>query len=141
MDPGASAEHSLTQKVPLVDFEVLVPCANAGAGETVQLAGELDVVCNFTSTETTVSGTFSSNAQEVSAVGSVTRDRYRGLGEHHQHFTATLAEGTNSFSFVSLFRLTGPGRATDVHVHSSYVFTGLAGDFVVTVNGPRAECK
>ena len=139
---GAGAEHSVTQGVPLVDFEVLVPCANAGEGETVDLAGELDVVCKFTSTKTTVSGTFSSNAQEVSGVGSVTRDRYRGLGGHHQDFTATLTEGTNSFSFVGLFRLMGPDPANDVHIHFSYHFTqDLAGEYVVTVNRPRAECK
>lgn len=108
----------------------------------MDLAGELGVVCNFTSTKTTVSGTLSNNAQEVSAVGSLTRDRYRGLGGHHQDFTATLAEGTNSFSFVGLFRLMGPGPANDVHIHFSYHFTqDLAGEYVVTINRLRAECK
>jgi hypothetical protein len=139
---GASAEQSVTQKVPLADFEILVPCANAGAGETVELEGELDVVCNFTRTKTTVSGTFSSDAQEVSGAGSVTRDTYRGLGGHDQHFTATLAEDTNSFSFEGLFRLIGPGRANDVHVHSTYHFTqDASGEYVVTTNRLRAECK
>ena len=108
----------------------------------MDLAGELDVVCTFTSAKTTVSGTLSSNAQEVSAVGSLTRDRYRGLGGDHQDFTATLAEGTDSFSFVGLFRLMGPGPAHDVHIYSSYHFTqDLAGEYVVTINRPRAECK
>ncbi len=138
----ASAEHSVTQKVPLVDFEVFVPCANASAGETVELAGELAVVCNFTSSKTTVSGTFYSNAQEVSGAGSVTRDTYRGLGGHDQQFTATLAEDTNAFSFVGLFRLTGPGQANDVQVHASYHFTHDAtGEYVATISRLKAECN
>ena len=142
MGPEASAEHSVTQRVPLVHFEVLVPCANDGAGETVDLAGELNVVCDFTITKTTVSGTFSSNAQEVSGVGSVTRDRYRGLGGDHQDFTTTLAEGTDSFSFVGMYRLVGPDPATDVHVHASYRFThDLSGEYVVTLSQLSAECK
>ncbi len=108
----------------------------------MELAGELDVVCSFTRTETTVSGTFSSDAQEVSGAGAVTRDTYRGLGGHDQPFTATLAEDTNTFSFESLFRLIGPGRANDVHVHSIYHFTqDASGEYAVTTNQLRAECK
>jgi hypothetical protein len=111
-------------------------------GETVDLEGELDVVCDFTSTKTTVSGTFTNNAQEVSGAGSVTRDTYRGLGEHHQDFTATLAEGTDTFSFVSLFRLIGPGPANNVHIYASYHFTqGPTGEYVATIDRLRAECK
>jgi hypothetical protein len=140
----ASAENSVTQRVPLVDFEVFVPCANAGAGETVDLEGELDVVCDFTCTKTTVSGTFSNSAQEVSGAGSVTRDTYRGReGEgHRQHFTATLAEGTNTFSVEGLFQLIGPDPANNVHVYASYHFTQDAtGEYVATINRLRAECK
>ena len=58
--------------IPFNDFQVSVPCANGGAGDTVTLNGQLHVLITFTINRNHVSGT--SHFQPVK----LHRNRHRG---------------------------------------------------------------
>ena len=53
----ANAAIEENDVIPLNDFQVSVPCANGGAGDTVTLNGQLHVLIMFTINGNHVSGT------------------------------------------------------------------------------------
>ncbi len=131
----ASAGVIVNESVP---FEVLVPIPCAG--EAVLLMGELHTL--ITLTEDANGGihmTLHFQPQNVSGVGIVSGDMYRGTGVTRETVnTDTVAMET---TFVNNFRIIGQGTGNNLLVHAVFHMTVNAnGDVTAEVDLMSSEC-
>src|SRR5512132_3920345 len=76
---GASAAIITNISSPF-SLTVFVPCANGGAGENVDLGGELHTLITLTISGDDVSGDAHFQPQGVSGTGATTGDKYQATG-------------------------------------------------------------
>ena len=142
--PVAQAAVQTNVKVPLTGFLVDIPCANGGAGETVELNGTLHILLTFTINGNNVSGKDHFQPQNLSGVGSVSGDSYQGTGVTQSTFKSPLVPGASgdTFTFVNNFRIIGQGPGNNVLVHTvTHVTINANGDVTADVSLDRSECK
>ena len=128
----------------LVPFQMpaWVGCANDGAGETVDLEGQLRFV-TFTATDARGGTTEKTHVQPwgVWGVGRVTGDRYKGVGMTQEQIY-DVPTGESRYSFVNNFRLIGKGPGNNLHIHSvTHMSTDDNGVMVAAVDVESTECK
>jgi hypothetical protein len=138
---AARAEVTSNVKVPFV-MDVLVPCANGGAGETVHLEGTLHVVISLTVNDNHASGKAHFQPQGVSGVGSVTGDKYQATGVTQESFEDNLLNGQATHTFINNFRVIGKGPGNNFLVHQNVHITFNAdGILTADVDNSSVECK
>ena len=127
--------------IPFNDFQVSVPCANGGAGDTVTLNGQLHVLITFTINRNHVSGT--SHFQPVNLHGTDTEGHaYKGVGLTRSGFSASLVNGRYAETDVNNFYIIGTGGAPSYKVHETFHFTVNAhGRVTVTQDNLRITCS
>ena len=97
--------------------DVFVWCANDGAGEIVELFGNLHTVVKWTvSADGTVRAHNVFNPTGVVGIGEVTGDVYRGTGATIETIAANESDGV--IHLVNRFRLIGAGDAPDLVVRA-----------------------
>lgn len=123
---------------------VLVPCANGGAGELVDISGTLHILLHITisnSGRITVKEHF--QPQGVSGIGQTTGDTYRATGVTQQ--TTTLDDNDGApfeFTFVNNFRIIGQGPGNNLLVHQTIHLTINAnGEITAFQSNISSECK
>lgn len=125
---SAQAEIVTNASIPL-SLAVAVPCANGGAGETVQLSGSLQVVDLLTfDAGGGIHLAFHANPQDVSGVGLTTGTRYRGTGVTLGNLNLTA--GIQS-TLEDNFLLIAESGGGSLRVHETMVL-------VVSANGTLA---
>ena len=139
---NASASAGTTSMVVPLNGSVFVPCANGGAGEDVDLTGNLHQVITLV---TTANGTTTfreqSQPQGVSGIGQVTGDIYRGTGSA-QMIQIDGGPAPSEFTFINNFRIIGPGPGNNVLVHENEHLTMDAnGNVRADFDNLRVECK
>ena len=138
----ALAEVTENVRIPIAPFFVDVPCANGGAGETLDLQGDLHILMTSTVNGNNVSGKFHFQPQGVSGTGSVTGDTYRATGVTQGTFKGSLQNGQYAETFVNNFRMIGPGPGNNFLVHELFHITINAnGEVTVEHEISRVECK
>jgi hypothetical protein len=121
----AQAAVSSNVSVPLAT-SAFVPCANGGAGEIVNLTGNLHILATVTfDSAGGVHGTLLFNPQAVSGAGSVSGVAYRGAGATLSTFTGNVGAVS---TLVNNFRVVGAGGAATLRVHENVAL-------VVNANG------
>jgi hypothetical protein len=119
----ASASTVTTSSVFPISLTVFVPCAAGGAGEFVDLSGNLHDLFHVTLDG---SGGFhldaSDNPQGVSGVGETTGTKYQGTGVTRFDFSGT-AGGTYVETDVNNFRIIGQGPGNNFMVHDNFHIT------------------
>ena len=141
---SAGAITSTTNlEVPLA-ISVLVPCANGGAGEVVDVSGTLHVLLHFTLSDSgrvTLKEHF--QPQGASGVGETTGDIYRAVGVTQDIQTSDGVAGPPfEFTFVNNFRIIGQGPGNNVLIHENlHVTINANGDVVSFHDDFSAECK
>lgn len=117
---GGAVEDN--ESIPLNDFEVFIPCANGGAGDTVTLNGRLHVLFSFTINASHVSGT--NHFQPQGLHGTDTEGHaYRAVGITRGHFSANFVNGQYTETDVNNFYIIGTGTAPSYRVHETFHFT------------------
>jgi hypothetical protein len=112
----AQAAVSSNVSVPLAT-STFVPCADGGAGEIVNLTGNLHILATVTfDSAGGVHGTLLFNPQAVSGVGSVSGVAYRGTGGTLSTFTGNVGAVS---TLVNNFRIVGAGGAGSLQVHEN----------------------
>jgi hypothetical protein len=136
---GAAVEDN--ESIPLNDFEVFIPCANGGAGDTVTLNGRLHVLLTFTINQNHVSGTDHFQPQDLS--GTDTEGHvYHGVGLTRSGFSGSLVNGQFTETDVNNFYIVGTGGAPSYKVHETFHFTVNAkGDVTVVQDHLRITCS
>jgi hypothetical protein len=127
--------------VPFSQF-VFVPCANGGAGEIVEISGNLHIL-----THTTINGNNASlkshfQPQGAGGVGQTTGDVYNAVGVTQDQTKISLQNGQGETTFINNFRLIGQGQAVNFQVHQNLHTTVNAnGDVTSTVTNTSTECN
>jgi len=123
-----------------IDIFVFVPCAVGGAGEVVEISGELHDLFDVS---TNANGGFHikghDNPQGVSGTGQTTGDKYQGTGVTQFEFNLNAG---NQFTFVNNFRIIGQGPGNNFLVHDNFHVTVDANGIVTSFHDNfSVECK
>jgi len=144
LDGGArlAADATTTSEILPITLQAFVPCANGGAGEVVEVTGNLHQVLTTVITE---SGRIVLRShfqpQGLSGVGQTTGDTYQATG---------VTQETVSFSppfpvsatFINNFRFIGAGRDNNLLVHEeAHVTIDASGNVRVDVDKLSVECR
>ncbi len=137
----ASAEVTTNEVIPLQQT-VFVPCANNGAGENVELTGQLHVLITFTINKNNVSGKVHFQPMGATGVGQTTGDKYQATGVTQDQFSGSLVNGKYEETFVNNFKIIGQGNNNNFLVHENFHITILQdGTVTVTHDNFSAECR
>jgi len=124
------------------DIAVSIPCANAGAGETIQLSGSLHIVFH-----TTVNGNnFVSKShyqpQGISGVSELTGEKYQATGGTQEVFSGSFVNGKFADTYTNNFRIVGQGTGNNYLVHETFHLTVNAnGTVSTTFDKLSIDCK
>lgn len=135
----ATERGMLNVRLPF-ELSAEVACANGGQGEMLTGGGMLHQVVSWTMTD---GGQVHTRVQTqfmgVAFVGSVTGDQYRGAGVTAESFGARLGQ---TYSYVHVFRLVGPGRGNDLSVHQVIHATlNARGEYTAEIGRTRITCR
>jgi hypothetical protein len=140
----AQATHTtINDQVP-INQTAFVPCANGGAGETVELTGTLHTLIVVTTSDSgriTVKEHF--QPQGVTGIGETTGDTYQATGVTQQ--TQTW-DGNDDmpieFTFVNNFRIIGHGPGNNFLVHeTTHVTVNANGEVTAEHSTFTTECR
>ena len=140
MATAGLAEVETNTTIPLNQI-VLVPCANGGAGELVQLSGTLHVVDSLTTdAQGGIHRTLLFQPQGGIGTGLTTGTIYRATGETRYGFNVNGPFEPNTF--VNNFKIIGPGPANNWLVHETvHVSMDANGQIRATVDNLSVECR
>jgi hypothetical protein len=138
---ATTSQGAVTTNVrePFTLFE-FIPCANGGAGESIELTGTLHIL--FTATENG-SGGFSVsshfNPQALTGVGDTTGAKYQGTGVTRDNFNLNVGQVS---TFVNNFRMIGQGPGNNLLVHDvTHVTVNAKGVVTAEVFKSSFECR
>ena len=124
-----------------LDSVVFVPCAAGGAGEVVDLTGDLHVLTTLSINGTMASGMEHFQPQGVRGVGETTGDVFQGTGVTREHFSLNLVDGRGETSFVDSFNIIGHGGSVNYRVRQvSHVTVSADGTVTVTHDQFSVDC-
>jgi hypothetical protein len=137
----AKAGVVVNESDPIV-LSVFVPCAAGGAGEIVDLSGNLHTLITETVNGNNVSGVMHFQPQGVSGTGETTGLSYHATGVTQTSFKISLVNGQANMTFINRFDIIGQGPGNNFTVHETAHITFNA-DGTVTVNFDNftVECK
>jgi hypothetical protein len=125
--------------VPVVDFNVFIPCANGGAGEVVVLNGTIHFLFHVTEGDNVFVVHDQGNPQGLTGTGTVTGTTYHGTGVTFDQFVASAGFRETR---VNNFRIIGTGGAPSLLLHAVFHITRDAnGRVVVGFSRGTAECR
>lgn len=139
----AVAQAEVVQNVSVpVALSVFIPCANGGAGETVDFTGDLHLLASFTINGNNVSGKSHFQPQGIKGIGQITGDRYNAVGVTQESFKGSLQNDQFTQTFVNNFRLIGPGPGNNLQIHeNAHVTINANGEVTVVIDNFSVECK
>jgi hypothetical protein len=138
--PSTGRSEVITQiEMPLATT-ITVPCAARGAGEMIDLTGEVHAV--FSVTVDANGGVHISthfNNVGVSGIGLTTGDRYHAAGPNH--FVSNSRGTQNELTFVNDFLLVAPGSGNNLRIHELvHVTVDANGEITAEVNSLAVDC-
>lgn len=136
---AAADTFTVSSKFP-IDLFVFIPCAAGGAGEYVELTGNLHDLFHFTFTP---SGgyrmSFSDNPQGITGLGWTTGAKYQGTGLTRDNFGGRIG---SEETYVNNFRMIGQGPGNNFLVHENFHITVNANGTVTSFHDNfSVECK
>lgn len=137
----AAVTETSNTSVP-TDLVVFVDCANGGAGEMVQLSGDLHILTHLTISETgNVTARSLYQPQGISGTGTVTGAKYQATGGTQETFVSN-GPLPLSDTFVNNFRIIGAGPGNNFLVHETLHVTINAGGVVTAdIDKLSVECR
>jgi hypothetical protein len=121
---------------------VSVSCANGGAGELIQVEGDLHVIFHTTISS---SGNFHSKSHfqpmGISGYGLTTGDSYQATGVTQDEFSSNAPFPIEE-TFINNFRMIGQGPGNNFSVHETLHITYNAnGDITAFQDNLNVDCK
>ena len=137
----AKAAVVVNDSSPIV-LSQFVPCANGGAGEIVDLSGDLHSLFTMTINGNNVSGNTHFQPQGISGTGETTGAKYQATGITTENFKGSLQNGQFIDTFVDNFRIIGQGPGNNFLVHEvAHVTFNANGTVTVNFDTPTVDCK
>ena len=137
----ALAALAITDNVIVpISLLAFIPCANGGAGEFVELTGNLHILSHITiSNAGTVTIKTHFQPQGITGLGEVTGDKYQGTGVTQDILHLAFGE---TYTLVNNFRMIGQGPGNNFLVHETFHYTFNAnGTLTVVHDNFSIECK
>lgn len=141
LNPAAAVVSTTNFNFP-VDIIVFVPCADGGAGEFVELSGNLHDLFHLMINGNRFVLKVHTQPQGVRGVGLSTGDKYRGTGVTQETLSGSLVNGQLSDTFVNNFRIIGQGPGNNFLVHENlHVTVNANGQLTAIVGNASVSCK
>jgi hypothetical protein len=138
--PGIEARVVVNEMIQFVETN-LVPCANGGAGEPVEVTGKLHVVLHETvDAAGGIHQSFHLQDAGSSGVGLVTGTVYRRVGVTRETGSLT-SSGTEEFTFINVFDFTAPGPGNNFQLHQVVHVTINQNGVTSEVVKSTVECR
>jgi hypothetical protein len=136
-----AANTTITNTSFSVSFSEFVPCANGGAGETVDFTGTVHSLLRTTINGNRFSQTFEGNYQGVTGTGETTGDTYVGNGAEHQTFNGSLTNGQFTGTFTTHVNFIGKGSAPNLTFSEvAHITVNANGDVTVNFDNFSVDC-
>jgi len=124
-----------------IDSTFPVQCANGGAGEFVEVSGNIHFLITSTVNGNNFSFSMQTNPQGVSGTGLTTGDKYQATGSETFHEKGSLQNGQFNFTETDTFNLIGQGPGNNLTVHATGHMTFNAnGTLTVDFFKVTADC-
>jgi hypothetical protein len=135
----ARAEIVVNRSIP-INLSVFVPCAASGAGESIDLTGDLRLRLGFSfNSAGGLHANIQAQPQNLSGVGETTGLQYQATGVDQTSMNFHL--GMTS-TFTSSFRITGPDAGSSYLVHQNvHVTLNPTGTLTASVDDLSVECQ
>jgi hypothetical protein len=131
---------TINQTIPII-YNTFVPCANGGAGEFVELTGEMHMVIHATSNDNHGTSNIHSSFVRLTGVGLTTGDTYRGVGASGTSFTFQSDGDTSALTSTSNTLFVGPGPDNNLVLRQVFHFTIVDGEMTSFQNNATFDCK
>ena len=137
----ANAAITVNESNPIV-LSFFVPCAAGGAGEIVDLSGNLHTLITETINGNNVSGVMHFQPQSVSGTGETTGLKYQATGVTQTSFKMSFQNGQANMTFVNRFDVIGQGPGNNFTVHeTAHITFNADGTVTVFFDNFSVECK
>ncbi|HET6360833.1 MAG TPA: hypothetical protein VFH11_02130 [Gemmatimonadota bacterium] len=139
---SAAADVTTTNVIFPVEIETFVPCAAGGAGEIVQLSGNIHDLFHVMINGNRFKVKIHTQPQGIRGVGLTTGDKYQGTGVTQETFGGSFVNGQESSTFVNNFRIIGQGPGNNFMIHELVHFTiNARGEVTADVGRLRVTCR
>jgi hypothetical protein len=138
---GAQAAVITNTSTPL-SLSVFVPCAAGGAGEIVDLSGQLHTMISMTVNGNNFSSMEHFQPQGVSGTGETTGAKYHATGVTQTQFGGSFVNGQAQETYINRFDIIGQGPGNNFSVHETAHLTFNAnGTATVSFDNLTTDCK
>ena len=136
---AAGSMQNFAFPVTIVAF---VPCANDGAGEFIQVTGNLHVLTHTIVNQSGITEKLHFQPQGIAGTGLDSGDKYQATGVTQQITHTSSDPGVLIISFVNNFRLIGQGPGNNFLVHETVHITANArGVQTASVDNLKLSCR
>jgi hypothetical protein len=142
-DASANSAVTFTDNVQVpTTLVVFVSCANGGAGELIQVEGDLHILVHMTiSSSGNLSVKQHFQPMGISGYGLTTGDKYQATGVTQDEFSVN-APLPYEETFINNFRMIGQGPGNNFSVHENFHITFNAnGDVTAVQDNFNVDCK
>lgn len=139
LEPQFGAFASTSNVIIPINISVFVPCADGGAGEFVDLYGNLHLLFHITIDPAGgVNVKTHAQPQGISGTGLTTGDKYQGTGVTQDRFHTNVVD---NFTFVNNFKIIGQGPGNNFLVHQNvHITVNANGDLTADVDNFSVRC-
>jgi len=126
-----------------VTITAFVPCANDGAGEFIQVTGNLHMLTHTVMNQSGITEKIHFQPQGITGTGVDSGDKYQGTGVTQQiTHTSSDSGAVLIFSFVNNFRMIGQGPRNNLLIHQTVHITANArGVQTASVDNSTVTCR
>ena len=136
---AAGSTQNFAFPITVVAF---VPCANDGAGEFIQVTGNLHVVTHTVANQSGITVKEHMQPQGITGTGMDSGDKYQGTGVTQNTITSSDPGADLTFSFVNNFRLIGQGPRNNLLVHQTlHTTVNARGAITASVDNSKVTCR
>ena len=137
----ANAAVQVNESDPIL-LSVFVPCAAGGAGEVVDLSGDLHTLITLTINGNNFSSKEHFQPQGVTGTGETTGLKYQATGVTQSTTTGSFVNGSFNQTFINRFDIIGQGPGNNFRVReTAHVTINANGTVTVFFDNFVVECN
>ena len=126
----------------MITLSVFVPCAAGGAGEVVDLSGDLHSLITLTINNNNFTMKMHFQPQGISGTGETTGLSYQATGVTQQTTNGSFVNGQFNTTFINRFDIIGQGSGNNFRVReTAHITVNANGTVTVTFDNFVIECN
>ncbi len=123
-----------------IDEIIFVPCANNGAGENVELKGNVHILIHTTLNGNNFNIKYHVQPQSIIGVGQTTGIIYHGSGVTQQEIKGSLKNEKYIETDINNFKIAGHGVNYKIH-DNMHIIVDANGETTATADNFSSDCK